>query len=71
VATKHAQKPKDDEGSCKDAEADGDSTDANANRILTVDIKSLGRPEKQDRKEVGTGDEGNYECENQNSRILL
>jgi len=71
VATKHAQKPKDDEGSRKDAEADGNATDANANWILTVDVESLGRPEKQDRKEIGAGDESNDEREDQNPRILL
>lgn len=48
MATKHAQKPKNDDSSGEDAEADGDATDANTNGIMTVDVESLGWPEEQD-----------------------
>jgi hypothetical protein len=34
-------------------------------------IERLGGPEHQYRKEVGTGDEGDHECETQSTRLLL
>lgn len=71
MASKHTQEPEDNAGSGKDAEADGDATDANTDGILTIDVEGLGGPEEQDREEVGTGDEGDDECEDQNSRVLL
>ena len=58
VASENAEEPEHDDSTSKDAKADGETTDANANGVMTVDVEGLCWPEHDDREKVGAGDEG-------------
>jgi hypothetical protein len=70
VASQHRQQPQYDAGTCQDAETDGDSADTNTNRVVSVDVESLRRPEHEDGEEVGAGDERDDERETKDPRFL-
>ena len=63
MTSEDTQKPQNDEGASKNTKANGNTSDANSDRVLTVDILGLRWPEQEDREEVGAGDEGNDERE--------
>jgi hypothetical protein len=71
VASENAEEPEYDDSTSKDTKTDGDTTDANANRVMTVDVEGLCGPEHDDREEVGTGDEGDDQSQGQDARFLL
>ncbi|KIW47453.1 uncharacterized protein PV06_00148 [Exophiala oligosperma] len=53
VAPEHGQQPQDDAGAREDAETDGDTTDADTDGVVAVDVERLRRPEHDDAEEVG------------------
>ena len=59
VSTEDRQQPQDDTGSGQNTETNGNSSDPNSNRIMSIDVESLCWPEHDDREEIGTGDGGN------------
>jgi hypothetical protein len=58
VASEDAEEPEHDDGTGKDAKADGETTNADANGVMAVDVEGLCWPEHDDREKVGAGDEG-------------
>lgn len=71
MTLQHTEKPKNDKGTCKNTEANRDSTNADTYWILSIDVKSLGWPEQQDGEKVGPGDEGDDQSQDEDSRTLL
>jgi hypothetical protein len=71
VTTEHRQEPKYDTRTSQDGEADGDTTDTDANGVMPVDVECLRRPEHEDREEIGAGDERDDQCQAEDARILL
>ena len=71
MSSEHTQQPQHNTRAGQDAEADRNASNANAHGIVTVDIEGLGRPEHEDGKEVGAGDEGDDESEDERPRRLL
>ena len=71
VAAEDAKEPEHDAGTGQDAEADGDTADADAGGVVAVDVEGLCGPEHDDGEEVGAGDEGNDQRQGQNARLLL
>lgn len=53
------QQPETNERPRKNSKPDRQTTKANLNRVMAVDIKCLGRPEHEYREEIGAGDERN------------
>jgi hypothetical protein len=71
VASENAKEPEHDDSTSKDAKADGETTDADANGVMTVDVEGLGRPEHDDREKVGAGDESDDQSQDQDTRFPL
>ena len=71
MTSEHTEEPKDDDSACQDTETDWDTSDPDADRVLSVDIKCLCGPEKQNGEEVGSRDKGDNEGEDEDARVLL
>jgi hypothetical protein len=71
VASENAEEPEYDDSTGKDAKADGETTDADTNGVMTVDVESLCWPEHDDREKVGAGDEGDEQSQGQDARFPL
>jgi hypothetical protein len=71
VASENAEEPEHDDSTGKDAKADGETTNADANGIMAVDVESLCWPEHDDGEKVGAGDEGDEQGQGQDERFLL
>lgn len=71
VAPEDTEEPENDTCSGQNGEADGNSTDTDANRVMAVDVKSLGRPEHKDGEEVGPRDKCDHQSQGKNTRFLL
>src|SRR3984957_11512732 len=71
VASENAEEPEHDDSTSKDAKTDGETTDADANGVMTVDVEGLCWPEHDDREKVGAGDEGDDQSQGQDARFPL
>jgi len=71
VTTEHTEEPKHNHSTSQDTESNRQSSNADADWILTVHIEGLGRPEEQDGEEVGAGDECDDEGQDQDTGCLL
>jgi hypothetical protein len=68
---KDTKTDKDNTGTRQDGETDGNTADTDTDRVMSVDVESLGRPEHEDREEVGSRDEGDDQGQDQSSRSLV
>lgn len=55
MATEMREGPKTETGACENAETDGETADADIDRILVKLVERLSRPEHEDGKEVTSG----------------
>ena len=70
VTAENRQQPEYDAGTSQDREADWQTTDANTNGVMAVNVESLCGPEHEDGEEVGAADEGDDQCQSQDAWIL-
>lgn len=70
MSTENGQQPKHDESTSQNGEAYGETSQADTDGIMTIDVERLSRPEHENGKEVGAGDESDDERQGEDSRIL-
>lgn len=71
AAAEDGQKPEHDASAGQDGEEEGKISNADADRVLTVNAEGLAGPEHEDGEEVGAGHECDDEGQGEDSRVLL
>lgn len=71
MSSEHTQERENDTSSRQDTKANRQTADTDLDGVVAVHIERLRGPEHDYREEIGTGDEGDYECEAQSARLLL
>lgn len=70
MSTEYRQQPQNDACTCQDRETNGNTSDADTDRIMSVYIECLSRPEHENGEEVSARNESDDERETENARFL-
>ena len=70
MASKNRQQHQHDNSTCQNAESNRKSSEAHADRVVSIHVERLGRPEHEDGEEIGARDEGDDKCESEDARLL-
>ena len=70
MASKDRQQHQHDDSTCQNAKSNRKSSEAHADRVVSIHVERLGRPEHEDGEEIGARDEGDDECEREDARLL-
>ena len=70
MTSEHGQEPENDARTGENGAADGQTTEADVDRIVAVDVERLGGPEHENGEEVGSAHEGDDQRQGEHTGVL-